>query len=329
MAESSSPIATPINNMKFPLDIQTTELFDDLFSFYGTLDAEGTMLIMRGKIFEKTFTDPKLLSGHKFTDTVFWQTSEPNYQMVKNAVDAACKGIMSKTILSFRISAEEKSVIELSLCPVYKGENGNRKIKHIFLAGQDISDREKEIEFYKKRSEQLLYAAENADIGLWFWDLAEGSIFSTPKCNDFFEMQPHEILTYPAILEVIHPDDRDKLVRDITEAQEKGEEYDVEYRVIYSDGSIHWLSTRGKTYLDAEGAPSTMMGVVRRITERKNVHVHALRPGQRLHTRYHERALHRLGRRNCPHGVRARWSQSGRGGNQSRCRPAGDEVFRS
>ena len=54
------------------------------------------------------------------------------------------------------------------------------------------------------------------------------------------------------------------------ESQQNGTEYDVEYRVIHSDGSIHWLSTRGKTYLDAEGNPANMMGVVRQITERKN-----------------------------------------------------------
>jgi signal transduction histidine kinase/ActR/RegA family two-component response regulator len=40
--------------------------------------------------------------------------------------------------------------------------------------------------------------------------------------------------------------------------------------VIYADAGIHWLSTRGKTYLDQEGNPVNMMGVVRRITDRKN-----------------------------------------------------------
>jgi PAS domain S-box-containing protein len=263
-------MAEPLKNMEFPLDHQTNEIFDNLFSFYGTLNPEGTVITLQGKIFEKTFTDPKLLAGHKFTETVFWQTSENNFQIINNAIAAACKGIMSKTILSFRVSAEEKRVIELTLCPVFAGDNGNRQIKHIFLSGNDVTEREKEVEFYKKRGEQLLYAAENADIGLWFWDLTEGKIFSTPKCNELFDLPPHDLITYPAILEALHPDDRQKVVDQITEAQEKGEEYDVEYRVIHGDGTIHWLSTRGKTYLDAEGVPANMMGVVRQITERKN-----------------------------------------------------------
>lgn len=270
--EKSYQTLEPISNMEFPLDVQTIDVFDNLFSFYGTISSQGKVLALSGKIFEKTFTNPKLLTGHKFTETVFWQSSEHNYRMIKDAVEAACKGIMSKTVLEFRISKEEKSIVELSLCPIYTNghEDGNRGIKHIFLIGQDITPREKEIEFYKKRSEQLLYAAESADIGLWFWDLLEGKIYSTPKCNEFFELSPHESINYPDFLEVIHPDDRQNLVDIFMESQEKGTEYDVEYRVLHSDGSIHWLSTRGKTYLDTEGKPVNMMGVVRQITERKN-----------------------------------------------------------
>lgn len=255
--------------MEFPLDVQTIKIFDNLFSIYGTINPQGKVLALSGKIFEKTFLNPNLLIGHKLTETVFWQSSEQNYRMITDAVEAACKGIMSKTILQFRISKEEKSFIELNLFPVYNENEDNRKIKHIFLCGQDVTPREQEIEFYKKRSEQLLYAAESAEVGLWFWDLIEEKIFSTPKCNEFFDLLPSETISYPDFLETIHPDDRQNLVDIFLESQINGTEYDVEYRVIQSDGNIQWLSTRGQTYLDTEGNPANMMGIVRQITERK------------------------------------------------------------
>ncbi|HEY0461172.1 MAG TPA: ATP-binding protein [Pyrinomonadaceae bacterium] len=254
--------------MEFPLDIQTIEIFKNLFSIYGTLSPTGVVLSLAGKIFEHTFADPKLLVGHNLTETVFWQSSDANFRMITDAVEAAAKGITSKTILEFRISKEEKSLIELNLSPIYEEPNG--KIKHIFLCGQNVTAREKEIEFYKKRGEQLLYAAESAEIGLWFWDLAEEKIYSTPKCNGFFEISPFDLIAYEDFLKVVHPDDRQKLVDTFLESQKNGTEYDIEYRVIYSDGTIHWLSTKGKTYLDSDGNPANMMGVVRLITERKN-----------------------------------------------------------
>jgi PAS domain S-box-containing protein len=257
-------------NMEFPLDAQTDEIFDNLFSIYGNINPEGEILSLSGKIFEKTFADPQLLIGHHITDTVFWQSSEQNFRAIADAVEAARKGIMSKSILEFRISKEEINFIELNLHPVFEENEPGKQIKYIFLCGQDVTAREKEIEFYKKRSEQLLYAAESAEIGLWFWDLVEEKIYSTPKCNEFLDHSPYETISYPDFLDVIHPDDKQELIDVFLESQKNGTEYDVEYRVIQSDGNIHWLSTRGKTYLDAEGNPANMMGVVRQITDRKN-----------------------------------------------------------
>jgi len=254
--------------MEFPLDIQTIEILKNLFAIYGTISPAGKVLSLAGNIFDKTFADPNDLIGHNLTETVFWQSSDANFRMITDAVEAAGKGITSKTVLEFRISKEENRFVELNLCPIY--EENNTKIKHIFLCGQDVTAREKEIEFYKKRGEQLLYAAESAEIGLWFWNLIEEKIYSTPKCNEFFEVSPFDTLSYTDFLEVVHPDDRQNLVDTFLESQKNGTEYDIEYRVIHSAGNIHWLSTRGKTYLDSEGKPVNIMGVVRQITERKN-----------------------------------------------------------
>ena len=265
--------------MEFALDGQTFEIFKNLFSIFGTLSPKGKVLTLEGKIFDNTFADPKQLIGHNLTETVFWQSSEANFRMLADSVEAAAKGITSKTILEFRISKEEKSVIELNLCPVYEADG--KTLRHIFLCGQDVTAREMEIEFYKKRSEHLLYAAESAEIGLWFRNLNEEKIYSTPKCNEFFEISPFEVLTYNDFLEVVHPDDKHKLINVFVNSQRNGSEYDIEYRVIFSDGTIHWLTTGGKTYLDSEGKASSTMGVVRQITEQKNAgdelsRVHAL-----------------------------------------------------
>lgn len=256
--------------MESSVNAQTVEVFKHLFAIYGTISPRGEVLALEGKIFENTFADPQLLTGHHLTETVFWQSSEENYRLITEAVEAAGKGVTSKTILEFRISKEEKCIIELNLFPIFEENGRGQSIRHILLCGQDVTAREKEIEFYKRRSEQFLYAAESAEVGLWFWDLVEEKIYSTPKCNEFFEVPSFEAIKYPNFLEVIHPDDRDKLVDVFLESQKNGAEYDVEYRVIHSDGTIHWLSTNGKTYLDAEGNPANMMGVVRQITERKN-----------------------------------------------------------
>lgn len=260
----------PLNSMQindntaFVPNLFTEEVLENLFAFFGTLSAEGFVLSLKGKVFERTETNPELLIGQRFAETVYWQSSEFTSGILEKAIEEAANGQKSKTLLDFRINAEEKLIIELFLYPLE-----NEKSRKIFFCAQDVTVREKEIEFYKQRAEHLLYAAENADIGLWFWDLVEDKIFSTPKCNELFEVPANEQITLLSIADIVHPEDRERVEAAILESQTYGRDYDSEFRIIHADGSISWITTKGKTYLDGEGKPFSMMGVVRGITEKK------------------------------------------------------------
>lgn len=248
--------------MNFSFDTQSQNIFKNVFAFFGTVSPAGSVLSLQGEVFERIATDPSLLIGQKFSETVYWQSSEYVPELLEKAIGEAANGIESKILLDFRVSAAEIINIEFYLQPL---DNG----KDIFFCAQDVTKREKEIEHHKQRSEWLLFAAENADVGLWFWDLGENKIYSTPKCNEFFETAPHEILTYESFIRIVHPEDVERVETALRESQINGREYNAEYRVIYADGNIHWLAAHGKTFLDAEGNPKTMMGLVRKVTDNK------------------------------------------------------------
>ncbi len=248
--------------MQFTPDSFSHTVFTNVFAFFGTLSSAGFVLSLEGKVFERTTTDPKLLIGQKFSETVYWQSAAHIPELVDKAISDAANGVKSKILLNFRISAAEIISIEFYLQPL-------NDINEIFFCAQEVTEREKEIEFHKKRGEQLLFAAENADVGLWFWDLSENTIFSTPKCNDFFEIPPHEIITFESFTKIVHPEDVERVKAALHESQIHGKEYKTEYRVIYADGNVHWIAARGRTFLDAEGNPKSMMGLVRRVTDKK------------------------------------------------------------
>jgi len=104
---------------------------------------------------------------------------------------------------------------------------------------------------------------------LWFWDLAEDKIYSTPKCNELLEVSADDVVTIESFLSIVHPEDRVLVETALRDSQSNGKEFHAEYRVIYSNGTIHWISARGKTYLDDEENPKNMMGGVRMITDKK------------------------------------------------------------
>ncbi len=50
---------------------------------------------------------------------------------------------------------------------------------------------------------------------------------------------------------------------------ENGSEYNVEYRIVWDDGSVHWVNSRGNIIHDASGKPVRMTGVTMDISDRK------------------------------------------------------------
>jgi PAS domain S-box-containing protein len=248
--------------MEFTLNAHNQTIFENVFAFFGTLSSAGFVLSLEGKVFERTETDPNLLVGQKFSETVYWQSSEHIPELLDKAIADAASGINAKIPLEFRVGAGEVINIEFYLQPL-------AGTSEIFFCAQEVTERERAIEYHKELAERLLFAAENAEVGLWYWDLGEDNIFTTPKCNELFEIAPHEIVTYKSFLEIVHPEDLERVEAALHESQINGKEYNVEYRVIYSDGNVHWIAARGKAFLDNDGSPKNMMGLVRRITDNK------------------------------------------------------------
>jgi two-component system, LuxR family, sensor kinase FixL len=69
-------------------------------------------------------------------------------------------------------------------------------------------------------------------------------------------------------LERIHPDDRARVHEDLRRTLVAGD-LSVEFRVIWSDGSVHWLHARGMAHRDADGRPVRVVGVHVDVTERR------------------------------------------------------------
>jgi PAS domain S-box-containing protein len=244
---------------------QSNAIFENIFDFFGTLDADGFVLDLQGRIFEKTNTNPTLLVGQQFSQTVFWQSSENTSKIFEKAVESAVAGEPSKLILDFRIGAGEKIAVEVYVQPL-KVPSGEVQV---FVCGQSVSDRKSQVEHNEPASEQLLFAAENAEIGLWFWDYREDRIYSTPRFNELFELPAYETLRYEKLRNTIHPDDRDFVDEFLRRSRLEGTKYEEEFRLLYSDGTIEWICAEGKSFLDDDGQPQRMMGVIQKITEQK------------------------------------------------------------
>jgi PAS domain S-box-containing protein len=120
-------------------------------------------------------------------------------------------------------------------------------------------------------SEALLtMAAASAEAALWSLDLRTRRFQATSKAYELIGLQPGSELSFEQFLQVVHPDDRER-VRDGTEATVRSQgEIDIEFRVVLAKGDTYWVSSRGRCQYSSTGIPERLLGVAADITERKH-----------------------------------------------------------
>jgi signal transduction histidine kinase len=113
----------------------------------------------------------------------------------------------------------------------------------------------------------LRLAASAGAVGFWHLDAATGCVDSTPRCRAILGLAPETNFTLESIFNSIHPDDRDQLRTTVDQALANRGSYAVEYRVIWPDASVHWISTHG-FYVELDDRPG-LVGTTIEDTERK------------------------------------------------------------
>ncbi|MFK0732939.1 MAG: PAS domain S-box protein [Gloeotrichia echinulata GP01] len=135
---------------------------------------------------------------------------------------------------------------------------------------EDITERKLSKESLRESEERLSLALESAYMGIWDWNLLTNECVWSHHMGPLYGLPIGFLsLTYETLVNFIHPDDRQSFSLAITRSIDQGIDFAIEYRVIWSDGSVHWLSSNGKVYHNEHGQPVRMLGVSRDINHRK------------------------------------------------------------
>jgi formate hydrogenlyase transcriptional activator len=114
---------------------------------------------------------------------------------------------------------------------------------------------------------RLSLAAASANAGLWTLEPETGHVWATEKTLELFGFPPNEEVRFERFLSVVHPEDRDAIRQTVTEATQSGREASVDYRIVLPDGSVRWITSRGRLQPGRSGESERLMGVSMDITE--------------------------------------------------------------
>ena len=120
---------------------------------------------------------------------------------------------------------------------------------------------------------EFLDALDGTGVGAWAFDVASSALRWSTSVGPLFGREAG--FTPEALddtIELIHPIDTNVVTEALDGAVEDATDYDIDFRVIWPDGSVHWLNARGHPILDDSATRTVrVVGVVSDVTERRRM----------------------------------------------------------
>ncbi|MEH2415941.1 PAS domain-containing protein [Nostoc sp.] len=137
-------------------------------------------------------------------------------------------------------------------------------------AQRELKERQQVEAELRQSEEQLRLLLLASRMGTWNWNIQTGKISWSDNLEALFGLQPGEFDgSFEMFVARLHLEDRDRVLADVARAIATGEDYDIEFRVVYPNGTIRWALSQGKVFYDQQGQPMQMAGIDIDITERK------------------------------------------------------------
>ena len=137
---------------------------------------------------------------------------------------------------------------------------------------------------HKEAEDRLALSLEaSGNIGTWSYDLASGATHVDERFARLFQVDAvlaREGTELARFTDMIHPDDRPRVLAAIEHAIRTETLYDIEYRIPQRAGHDAWVNARGKVFADPAGG-RRFAGIAVDISERK-AQAQALRESEQL-----------------------------------------------
>lgn len=143
------------------------------------------------------------------------------------------------------------------------------RVVAIVGASEDVAEQRLLAQRAADLTEHLRLALEAGGLGTFRWDKATGATEWDNSLEALFGLEPGEFPgTFEAWVALLHPDDAPGVLQTLAEAVASKGRYTVEHRVIWPDGSVHWLHGAGQVTVDEDGEVTGTIGCTADVTER-------------------------------------------------------------
>lgn len=206
---------------------------------------------------------------------------------VERVVDAALRE-RSPYRVGYRMAGSDGSLHEIeAVGRVFEGEGGE-PMRMVGIL-RDVTEERRAKEGLQRAHRRLALATESGGIGVWEWDLATDGLLWDEQMYALYGVDREERSVYETWASRLHPSDRERAAGALQAALLGGPDYDIEFRVVWPDGSIHVVHAMARVTRDADGHPLAMTGVNWEVTAQRHMEAELKTANARLEERVEQR----------------------------------------
>ena len=136
----------------------------------------------------------------------------------------------------------------------------------------DVIQQHEMVERLREAHQRATLAMGSVGMGTWVHDQASGRDDWDAQMFRLRGMAPAATTPDAAgRAALVHPDDRERIAAMLHEGEVSTEVLSYEFRVVWPDGSMHWLASRSTPLLDEQGRMTRRIGVNWDVTEAKSI----------------------------------------------------------
>ncbi|WP_318345720.1 response regulator [Flagellimonas baculiformis] len=240
------------------------------------IDESGEILLsntLMGKAFGYR---PLYLKGKNINDLIsgdFVQIHQKHITDFKNAqpydewnMDREDANITSIIETDFFKDKDQKVPVEMTLNSI-----ATQKGHNTIVAFRDITRRVEAEKNFKKANDKVLAALDASIIGIWDYDIADGSIVWDDTMYHIYGLDKRkERIKFSIWINYVHPDDINWMLELLQASMTNKVPFEGDFRIVWPNGSVRHIRGKGSVHLDEKGEVVRILGTNWDITEQKN-----------------------------------------------------------
>jgi len=145
-------------------------------------------------------------------------------------------------------------------------------VSGILSSGTDVTERTQATEALRTAEERMRFVLRNAEVGIWDMDYATGVLRWSETLEAQYGLEPGTFAgTFDAFMERVHADDRDTLLAALGGSAGAGADFSIQHRAVWPDGTVRWVSGKGRILAGERGEPLRGVGISVDVTERRTL----------------------------------------------------------